>query len=143
MNRVEARLVAEGDTSGNDEGNKLFRKNQRRMDLIPVVMRGIDLLGDPFETPSFTVNISSTGVCLLLPDGLVAVGQPVDLESPEFSLRGTVRWVVAGKIGNTMLTGIEFDTVKAQEAPTDQSSAETSVAAESNSAREVPVTTNS
>jgi hypothetical protein len=89
------------------------------MELIPVVMRGTDLLGDPFETPSYTVNISSTGACLLLPDGLVAVGQPVDLESPEFSIRGTVRWVVAGKIGNTMLTGIEFDTVKAQEAPTD------------------------
>ena len=62
------------------------------MDLIPVVMRGTDLLGDAFETPSYTLNISSTGVCLLLPDGLVAVGQSVDLDSQVFSLRGTVRW---------------------------------------------------
>ena len=115
MNRVEARLVAEGDASGNDEGNKLFRKSQRRMDLIPVVMRGTDLLGDSFETPSYTVNISLTGVCLLLPDGLVAVGQSVDLESHAFSSRGTVRWVIAGKAGNMMLTGIEFDSSKTQE----------------------------
>jgi len=116
MNRVEARLVAEGDTSGNDEGDKLFRKSQRRMELIPVVMRGTDLLGDPFETPSYTVNISSTGLCLLLPDGLVAVGQSVELESQEFTLRGTVRWVVPGKKDNTMFTGIEFDTSRTREA---------------------------
>ena len=116
MNRVEARLVTEGDASGNDESNKLFRKSQRRMDLIPVVMRGTDLLGDPFETPSYTVNISSTGLCLLLPYGLVAVGQSVELESQEFTLRGTVRWVVPGKTGNTMFTGIEFDTSKTREA---------------------------
>lgn len=117
MNRVEARLVAEGDATGNDEGDKLFRKSQRRMDLIPVVMRGTDLLGDPFETPSYTVNISSTGACLLLPDGLVAVGQSVDLESQEFSHCGIVRWVVAGKTGNMMLTGIEFDAAKVQGIP--------------------------
>ena len=135
MNRVEARLVAEGDASGNDDGNKLFRKNQRRMDLIPAVMRGTDLLGDPFETPSYTVNISSTGVCLLLPDGLVAVGQSVDLDSQEFSVRGTVRWVVAGKTGNMMLTGIEFDTGKAEQAT---QSPETTVAVESNSTCELP-----
>ena len=116
MNRVEARLVAEGDTSGNNEGDKLFRKSPRRMELIPVVMRGTDLLGDSFETPSYTVNISSTGLCLLLPDGLVAVGQSVELESQEFTLRGTVRWVVPGKKDNTMLTGIEFDTNRTREA---------------------------
>ena len=116
MNRVEARLVEEGDTSGNDEGDKLFRKSQRRMELIPVVLRGTDLLGDPFETPSYTVNISSTGLCLLLPDGLVAVGQSVELESQEFTLRGTVRWVVPGKKDNTMFTGIEFDTNRTREA---------------------------
>jgi len=138
MNRVEARLVAEGDTSGDDEGNKLFRKSQRRMDLIPVVMRGTDLLGDPFETPSYTVNISCTGLCLLLPDGLVAVGQSVELESQEFTLRGTVRWVVAGKTGNMMLTGIEFDTSKAEEATADQSP-ETTVANEANILSELPV----
>jgi len=137
MNRVEARLVAEGDASGNDDGNKLFRKNQRRMELVPAVMRGTDLLGDPFETPSYTVNISSTGVCLLLPDGLVAVGQSVDLDSQEFSVRGTVRWVVAGKTGNMMLTGIEFDTGKAEQATAAQSP-ETTVAVESNSTCELP-----
>jgi PilZ domain-containing protein len=136
MNRVEARLVAEGDVSGNDESDKLFRKSPRRMDLIPAVMRGTDLLGDPFETPSYTVNISATGVCLLLPDGLVAVGQSVDIDSQEFSLRGTVRWVVAGKTGNMMLTGIEFDTSKAAEATADQSP-ETAV--EANSLCELPV----
>jgi hypothetical protein len=99
-------------------------------------MRGTDLLGDPFETPSYTVNISATGVCLLLPDGLVAVGQSVDIDSQEFSLRGTVRWVVAGKTGNMMLTGIEFDTSKAAEATADQSP-ETAV--EANSLCELPV----
>jgi hypothetical protein len=114
MNRVEARLDAEGNTSG-DDGKNLFRQSQRRVDLISVVLRGIDLLGDAFETPSYTLNISTTGTCLLLPDGLVAVGQSVSLESAEFSLRGTVRWVVAGKTGNTMLTGIEFDTGKVEE----------------------------
>ena len=93
-------------------------------------MRGTDLLGDPFKTPSYTVNVSATGVCLLLPDGLVAVGQSVDLESQEFSLRGTVRWVVAGKTGNMMLTGIEFDSAKTQEA-TMASSQEASVSVES------------
>ena len=138
MNRVEARLVAEGDTPGKDEGNKLFRKSQRRMDLIPVVMRGIDLLGDAFETPSYTVNLSATGVCLLLPDGLVAVGQSVDLESQELSLRGTVRWVVAGKTGNMMLTGIEFDAAKTQEG-TMASSQEASVSVESNNQDDFPV----
>jgi hypothetical protein len=138
MNRVEARLVADGDTPGKDEGNKLFRKSQRRMDLIPVVMRGIDLLGDTFETPSYTVNLSATGVCLLLPDGLVAVGQSVDLESQEFSLRGTVRWVVPGKTGNMMLTGIEFDAAKTQEA-TMASSQEVSVSVESSNQDDFPV----
>jgi signal transduction histidine kinase len=115
MNRVEARLDAEGNSSGSDDGNKLFRKSPRRMDLVSVVLRGTDLLGDAFETPSYTLNISATGTCILLPDGLVAVGQSVGLESAEFSLSGTVRWVVAGKTGNTMLTGIEFDTVKVEE----------------------------
>jgi hypothetical protein len=130
MNRVEARLVADGEATETDESNKLFRKSQRRMDLISVVMRGIDLLGEAFETPSFTVNISSTGVCLLLPDGLVAVGQSVDLESQEFSQRGTVRWVVPGKTGNMLLTGIEFDALRAQEYTTIPSQ-ETAVPVES------------
>jgi hypothetical protein len=120
MNRVEARLIADGDEAGGDPNSKLFRKTQRRMDLIPVVMRGTDLLGDAFETPSYTLNISSTGVCLLLPDGLLAVGQSVDLESQEFSLRGTVRWVVAGKTGNMMFAGIEFETVATHEPGTSQ-----------------------
>ena len=141
MNRVEARLVADGEASGTDESNKLFRKSQRRMDLIPVVMRGIDLLGEAFETPSYTVNISSTGVCLLLPEGLVAVGQSVDLESQEFSQCGTVRWVVAGKTGNMMLTGLEFDTRKAWEDTTIPSQ-ETAVTVESNSQGEYAVTAN-
>ncbi len=137
MNRVEARLVAEGDSSGSDEGNKLFRKSQRRMDLIPVVLRGTDLLGDAFETPSYTLNISATGVCLLLPDGLVAAGESVGLESPEFSLSGIVRWVVAGKTGNTMLAGIELVTRSAQESAA--LSQEDIGAVESNGLEEIPV----
>jgi signal transduction histidine kinase len=143
MNRVEARLVADGEASGTDEDTKLFRKSQRRMDLIPVVMRGIDLLGEAFETPSYTVNISSTGVCLLLPDGLVAVGQSVDLESQEFSQCGTVRWVVAGKTGNMMLTGIEFDTRRAQEDTTISSEEMAMPVVGSNSSVEYPVAANS
>jgi len=138
MNRVEARLIVDGEEPGSDEDNKLFRKNLRRMDLIPVVMRGTDLLGDAFETPSYTLNISSTGVCLLLPDGLVAVGQSVDLDSQEFSLRGTVRWVVAGKTGNMMFAGIEFETGKSQDAAVAPSQ-ERTVPVESNNPDGLPI----
>ncbi len=142
MNRVEARLIAEGDSSASDQDSKLFRKSQRQIDLIPVVMRGTDLFGDAFETPSYTLNISSTGVCLLLPDGLVAVGQSVDLESQEFSFRGTVRWVVAGKTGNTMFTGIEFDASKYQDT-TASSSSEKTVPVESNGWGDLPAVADS
>jgi PilZ domain len=117
MNRVEAKAAAEDGGTRNDEGSQLFRKNQRRRDLIPVMMRATDLLGEAFATPCYTLNLSSTGVCLLLPDGLVAVGQSVDLESQEFSLRGIVRWVVAGKTGNMMLAGVEFNITEPQAAP--------------------------
>src|SRR5262245_34561348 len=114
MNGVEAKLFQEGDVGEGDEENKVFRKAQRRTELISVTIRGTDLLGDAFEIPSYTVNISSSGVCLLLPEGLVAVGQSLDLESQEFSARGIVRWVTASKSGNTMLVGIEFDTEKSE-----------------------------
>jgi PilZ domain len=120
MNRVEARLIADGDEAWGDPNSKLFRKTQRRIDLIPVVMRGTDLLGDAFETPSYTLNISSTGVCLFLPDGLVAVGESVDLDSKDFALRGIVRWAVTGKTGNMMFAGIEFETVATHEPSTSQ-----------------------
>lgn len=115
MNRVEARLAEEGETTAGEEGAKLFRKSPRRIDLIPVFMRGTDLLGEAFETPSYTLNISATRVCLFVPDGLVAVGQNVDLESPTFSVRGIVRWVVAGKTGNMMFAGVECDLSQAQQ----------------------------
>ena len=114
MNRVEARHIAEGDLSRTDEGAPIFRKSQRCIELMPVTMRGTDLLGEAFETPSYTLNISSTGVCLFLPDGLVAVGQSVHLDSQEFSLRGTVRWAVVGKLRNMMFVGIEFETSQSQ-----------------------------
>lgn len=136
MNRVEARLIEEGQTSGSDEGNKLFRKSLRRMDLIPVVMRGTDLLGEAFETPSYTLNISATGVCLLLPDGLVAIGQSVDLESPEFFFRGIVRWVIAGKTGNMMFAGVEFDLPQTQE---NASESRKTTAVESSNRGDLPV----
>ena len=106
MNRVEARLIAE-DEGAKDGGSELFRKSRRHMELIPVMLRGTDLLGEVFATPTYTLNVSSTGTCLLLPDGLVAVGQSVDFESQELSGRGIVRWVVAGKVGNMMFAGIE------------------------------------
>src|SRR5262245_13282195 len=114
MNGVEAKLFQEGDVGEGDEENKVFRKAQRRTELISVTIRGTDLLGDAFEIPSYTVNISSSGVCLLLPEGLVAVGQSLDLESQEFSARGIVRWVTASKSGSTMLVGMEFDTEKSE-----------------------------
>ena len=129
MNRVEARFVADGDECADDAGGKLFRKTQRRMDLIPVAIRGTDLLGDAFETPSYTLNISATGVCLLVPDELVAVGQPVNLDCKEFSMSGTVRWVVAGKTGNMMLAGVEFDASEAQDASSLQPDGATTPAA--------------
>ncbi|MCI0621276.1 MAG: PilZ domain-containing protein [Acidobacteria bacterium] len=138
MNRVEARLIADGDEPAGDASKKLFRKTQRRLDLIPVIMRGTDLLGDAFETPSYTLNISATGVSLLLLDGLVAVGQSVDLDSKEFSMRGTVRWVVAGKTGNMMLAGVEFHAFTAQDASPPQPE-EASTPAATDELGDVPV----
>ena len=115
MNRVELRFTLNEDLSSESEKNKrLFRQSQRRMDLIPVVVYGTDLLGEKFETPSYTLNISDNGACLLLPDSLVAVGQTLLLENPESGKRATVRWVVEGRTENMMFAGVEFIAAEGQ-----------------------------
>ncbi len=113
MNRVEIRLSSQADLLEHaSKDKKLFRKSLRSIDLIPLVIHGTDLLGESFKIPSYTLNISKTGLCLLLPDGLVAVGQTIELHSPDLTLFGVVRWVVEGKTGNMMFAGVEFDPAK-------------------------------
>jgi hypothetical protein len=115
MNRAELRLTQDTELTSRAENNKeLFRQSQRHMDLVPLVVRGTDLLGEDFRTPSYTLNISDNGACLLLPDSLVAVGQTLLLENQESSRRATVRWVVEGRTKNMMFAGIEFMAVEAQ-----------------------------
>jgi hypothetical protein len=92
----------------------LFRQSHRHMDLVPLVVRGTDLLGEDFRTPSYTLNISDNGACLLLPDSLVAVGQTLLLENQESGRRATVRWVVEGQTESMMFAGIEFMAAEAQ-----------------------------
>ena len=120
MNRVESRFALNADlTSGSESNKRLFRQSQRRMDLIPHVVHGTDLLGEKFETPSYTLNISDNGACLLLPNSLVAVGQTLLLENPEAGKRATVRWVVEGKTESMMFAGVEFIAGEAQPLPSE------------------------
>jgi hypothetical protein len=115
MNRAELRLTLDADlTSRAEDDKKLFRQSHRHMDLVPLVVRGTDLLGEDFRTPSYTLNISDNGACLLLPDSLVAVGQTLLLENQESSKRATVRWVVEGRTENMMFAGIEFRAAETQ-----------------------------
>jgi signal transduction histidine kinase len=115
MNRAELRLTQDADLTSRAEANeKLFRQSQRHVDLVPLVVHGTDLLGEDFKTPSYTLNISDNGACLLLPDSLVAVGQTLLLENQESSRRATVRWVVEGRTENMMFAGIEFMAAEAQ-----------------------------
>jgi hypothetical protein len=116
VNRVEGHLAREGDTIESAKDNRLFRKSQRRMALVPLVIRGTDLLGEFSEVPCYALNTSETGVCLLLPDGLVSVGQTIRLYSNEFNLSGMVRWAVEGRTGNMMFAGVEFLPAKSEDA---------------------------
>src|SRR5439155_18248819 len=66
VNRVESiTSVKETDTL---DSRDLFRRTPRTVELIPLVVRGNDSLGKPFETASYTLNLSPRGACLLLPD---------------------------------------------------------------------------
>jgi hypothetical protein len=115
MNRVELQFALNSDLPSEPENNKgLFRQLQRRMDLIPLVVHGTDLLGESFKTPSYTLNLSDSGACLLLPDSLVTIGQTLLLENQESSKRATVRWVREGRTENMMFAGVEFMASEAQ-----------------------------
>ena len=73
-----------------------------------MTIRGTDLLGESFENSCYTLNISATGACLLLPEHSVAIGRPVELIFEKFKTISVVRWVMQGKSGGMMFAGIEF-----------------------------------
>ena len=139
MNRVESQFRSDVELAeeGQETNRKLFRKSHRRMDLIPLNIRGTDLLGERFETSSYTLNISDTGACLLLTEVLVSVGQLLELADHESTRKAIVRWVVEGKNHDMMLAGEEF-TSNETTSPTNEMSdtnsiKQTSVASDINS----------
>ena len=112
MNRVETSFQATIPADGSEpmhEESHLFRKAPRILDLLPVTIRGQDLLGESFENTCFTLNISARGACLLLPEHSVVVGRPVDLIFEKFTTNSVVRWIMQGKSGGMMFAGIEFE----------------------------------
>ncbi len=86
----------------------LFRRIPRVLELIPLIVRGRDTLGEEFETPSYTLNTSPRGACLLLPDRVVRPGQCIYLQNHDFSAEAEVRWVVQGKAGSMVFAGVQF-----------------------------------
>jgi hypothetical protein len=111
MNRVESSFqstITEDSAKPDHKGSHLFRKSLRILNLLPVTICGTDLLGESFETPCYTVNISATGACLLLPEHSVVIGGPVKLIFEKFQTNSVVRWVMQGKAGGMMFAGIEF-----------------------------------
>ena len=139
MNRVESQFRSDVELAeeGQETNRKLFRKSHRRMDLIFLNIRGTDLLGERFETSSYTLNISDTGACLLLTEVLVSVGQLLELADHESSRKAIVRWVVEGKNHDMMFAGVEFTsnetTSPTHEVSDAQSIKQPSVASEFNS----------
>jgi hypothetical protein len=86
----------------------LFRRTPRALELIPMIVRGQDPLGEEFESPSYTLNTSSRGACLLLPDRVVKPGQHIILKNHQLSTEAEVRWVVEGKSGRMVFAGVQF-----------------------------------
>lgn len=128
MNRVETNLAIEGDLpAAKDQG--LFRKSHRRVDLVSLAIRGTDVLSEPFQISCYTINLSETGVCLLLPDRQVAAGQTIELHNQGLPLSGIVRWVVLAKTGNMMFAGVEFCPAKKAEGLAQPNSNEPAVVA--------------
>jgi hypothetical protein len=111
MNRVESSFQSTFPVDSSlpaHEESHLFRKSSRILDLLPVTIRGTDLMGESFENSCYTLNISATGACLLLPEHSVAIGRPVELLFDKFKTISVVRWVMQGKSGGMMFAGIEF-----------------------------------
>ncbi len=113
VNRAESITpVKETDASDSSltEGKNLFRRTPRTIELMPLVLRGNDFLGKPFETASYTLNVSPRGACLLLPDKSINVGQKINLQNHQFQFatEGTVRWILQGKTGNMTFAGVQF-----------------------------------
>lgn len=86
----------------------LFRRIPRALELLPIVVQGQDLLGQEFETPSYTLNTSSSGACLLLPDRVVKPGQRILLKNHQFSREAEVRWVIQGGTGSMAFAGVQY-----------------------------------
>ena len=113
VHRVESTTgIKETDPSDSSlaKGKNLFRRTPRTIELIPLVVRGNDFLGKPFQTASYTLNVSPRGACLLLPDKSINVGQKIDMQNQhfQFATEGTVRWIVQGKTGNMTFAGVQF-----------------------------------
>ncbi|PYV90019.1 MAG: hypothetical protein DMG05_11920 [Acidobacteria bacterium] len=111
VNRVESMTCArEIDTPHSSQigGKNLFRRTPRTIELIPLAVRGYDALGEPFETASYTLNVSPRGACVLFPDKAIKVGQKIDLQNHHFATEAMVRWIVQGKAGNMVFAGVDF-----------------------------------
>lgn len=120
MNRVETAIADQAAESGQlarRRDKKLFRNIHRSTNLIPLAVKGTDILGEEFSTPSYTLNVSSNGACLLLPDQTVTVGQRIEIQNHAIDTEATVRWVIEGKAGNMVFAGIELDAEVTWNAP--------------------------
>jgi hypothetical protein len=111
INRVESTTNTEKlETldSAESQGRNLFRRTPRTMELLPLVVRGSDPLGELFETPSYTLNTSRRGACLLLPGKVISVGQEIYMQNHQIATEASVRWVLPGKEGGMVFAGVEF-----------------------------------
>jgi hypothetical protein len=111
INRVESMASTEELEPLHEMGSQtrnLFRRTARTMELLPVVIRGTDPLGELFETPSYTLNTSRRGACLLLPDKVIGVGLEIYIQNHQMATEASVRWVLPGKTGGMVFAGVEF-----------------------------------
>ncbi|MEW5976712.1 MAG: PilZ domain-containing protein [Acidobacteriota bacterium] len=90
------------------ETETLFRRTPRTTRLVPVTVRGVDPLGDPFENSCYTLNISPRGACLLLPDKAFQPGQILSIQNHVFESDGEVRWIIGGQEGGLVFAGVRF-----------------------------------
>jgi hypothetical protein len=111
VNRAESMAPAKelGAPDGAASQSKsMFRRTARTMELLPLVVRGCDPLGEHFETPSYTLNISRRGACLLLPGKVIEVGQGIYIQNCQMASEASVRWVLPGEAGGMVFAGVEF-----------------------------------
>ncbi len=91
-----------------EDPSHLFRRTPRTMELIPLTVKGIDALGRAFEAPSYTLNLSARGACVLFPNKMTRIGQKIQIENHHFETEASVRWVIEGKSGNMVFAGVQF-----------------------------------